>query len=359
MATTTGNRSIPWDWYVDPAVARLEQATIFRRAWQYAGHIGEVAEPGSFAPTRIGDVPVVLVRDREGTLRAFVNVCRHRGSILCDAAGKRETLQCAYHAWTYDLDGSLKNAPRADTEPGFERDELGLVPLAVDTWGPFVFVTPDPHAEPLAEHLGDLPGIVADGGVDVDALVFLKRAEAEYEANWKVCVENYLECYHCAVAHPSFSKAIDVAPSAYTLEEHPTFSSQYGPPKNGGGGVYDAGGEVDRGQFHLLFPGTTVNVMPGRGNISIGPVIPLGAERTYRFLDYFFAPDADEQWIADMLELDNQVGAEDRGLVEGVQRGLRSGMLRDGYLLPEPERLIAHFERLLVEALGRDDSGTI
>ena len=128
MATTAGNRSIPWDWYVDPAVARLEQETIFRRTWQYAGHTGEVAEPGSFTPARVGDIPVVLVRDQRGTLRAFVNVCRHRGYTLCEAPGKRETLQCAYHAWTYDLDGSLRNAPRADTEPGFDREELGLVP---------------------------------------------------------------------------------------------------------------------------------------------------------------------------------------------------------------------------------------
>ena len=198
------------------------------------------------------------------------------------------------------------------------------------------------------------PRLVAEGGVDVDALVFHQRAEAEYDANWKVCVENYLECYHCAVAHPSFSKAIDVAPGTYTLEEHPTFSSQYGPPKNGGGGVYDADGEVDRGQFHLLFPGTAINVMPGRGNLSIGPIMPLGAERTYRFLDYFFLPDTDEQWIADYLELDNQVGAEDRVLVERVQVGMRSGLVESGYLLPESERLIAHFERQLVDALGTD-----
>ncbi len=228
------------------------------------------------------------------------------------------------------------------------------MPVAVDTWGPFVFVNPDPAAAPLAEHLGDLPRLVADGGVDVDALVFHQRAEAEYDANWKVCVENYLECYHCAVAHPSFSKAIDVAPGTYTLEEHPTFSSQYGPPKNGGGGVYDADGEVDRGQFHLLFPGTAINVMPGRGNLSIGPIMPLGAERTYRFLDYFFLPETDEQWIADYLELDNQVGAEDRVLVERVQVGMRSGLVESGYLLPESERLIAHFERQLVDALGTE-----
>jgi phenylpropionate dioxygenase-like ring-hydroxylating dioxygenase large terminal subunit len=359
MATTTGNRSIPWDWYVDPAVARLEHKTIFRRTWQYTGHTGEVAEPGSFAPARVGDVPVVLVRDRERTLRAFVNVCRHRGSVLCDAAGKRETLQCAYHAWTYGLDGSLLSAPRTGSEPGFDGSELGLLPVAVDTWGPFVFVNPDAGAAPLAEHLGELPRIVSEGGVDVESLVFHKRTEGVVEANWKVCVENYLECYHCAVAHPGFSKAIDVAPGAYALEEHPTFSSQYGPPKNGGGGVYDASGEVPRGQFHLIFPGTVVNVMPGRGNLSIGPVVPAGTERTFRFLDYFFAPGAAAEWIDEVLELDDQVGAEDRVLVERVQEGMRSGVIADGYLLPESERLIAHFERLLVDALGHHDSGTI
>ena len=349
-----GNETIPWDWYTDPSVARLEQERIFRQTWQYAGHTGEVSEPGSFVSSRAGDVPVVLVRGRDGELRAFVNVCRHRGSILCDGAGKRETLQCPYHAWTYELDGSLKSAPRADSEPGFDREGLGLVPVLVDTWGPFVFVNPDQGADPLQEHLGDLPKRVAEGGLDVDALAFYQRVEGEYDANWKVCVENYLECYHCAVAHPSFSKAIDVAPGTYTLEEQPTFSSQYGPAKNGGGGVYDAVGEIDRGQFHLLWPGTTINVMPGRGNFSIGPVVPLGAERTYRFLDYFFLPGTDEQWIADYLELDNQVGAEDRALVERVQVGMRSGVIATGALMPESERLIAHFERLLVNALGAE-----
>ena len=328
MATASGSGTIPWDWYVDPAVARLEQERIFRRTWQYVGHTGDLTEPGSFVSTRAGDVPVVLVRGRDDALRAFVNVCRHRGYLLCDGAGRRETLQCPYHAWTYDLDGSLRTAPRGDSEPGFDRDALGLVPVAVDTWGPFVFVNPDPTAGSLAEHLGDLPRLVAEGGVDVDALVFHQRAEGEYEANWKVCVENYLECYHCAVAHPSFSKAIDVAPGRV----HPRGAPHVLEPVRAARRTAAAAsttptGEVDRGQFHLLFPGTTINVMPGRGNFSIGPVVPLGAERTYRWLDYFFLPDTDEQWIAEYLELDNQVGAEDRVLVERVQVGMRSGLI--------------------------------
>ena len=353
MATTEGTHTIPFDWYSDPAVLRLEQERIFRSTWQYAGHTGELSEPGSFVASRAGHVPIVLLRCRAGELRAFVNVCRHRGYLLCEGSGRRETLQCPYHAWTYDLDGSLRTAPRSESEPGFDRATLGLKPVQVDTWGPFVFVNPDLEAPALAEHLGELPRLVAEGGVDVDALVFHGRTEGEYEANWKVCVENYLECYHCAVAHPSFSKAIDVGVDAYQLEESPTFSSQFGPAKNGGGGVYDAVGEVERGQFHLLFPNTTLNVMPGHGNFSIGPVVPLGAERTYRFLDYFFVPGTDEQWITDYMELDTQVGVEDRVLVERVQVGMRSGAISEGNLMPVSERLIAHFERLLVDALGR------
>ncbi len=352
MAVALGSRTIPWDWYHDPAVLRLERERIFTRFWQYVGHVGDAPEPGSFATAVVGHVPIVLVRGRDEVLRGFVNVCRHRGYLLCEGSGRRETLQCPYHAWTYELDGSLRSAPRADQEHGFDREGLGLVPVRVDGWGPFLFANLDLEAPPLAEFLGELPELVAAGGVDVDELRFHVRAESSYEANWKICVENFLECYHCQVAHPSFSKAIDVAPDAYRLEERRWLSTQWGPPKNGGGGVYDAAGEVERGQFHYLFPGTVVNVMPGHGNVSIGPVLPLAAERTSRFLDYFFAPETEQAWIDDYLALDDQVGAEDRVLVERVQVGVRSGALAEGRLLPESERLIAHFERLLVEALG-------
>ena len=142
-------RSLPWSWYTDPAVLQLERERIFRRSWQYVGHTGDVPEPGSFAATRVGDIPVVLVRDREDTLRAFLNVCRHRGSIVCEGAGRRETLQCPYHAWTYGLDGRLITAPRGNSEGGIEKDELGLLPLQLDTWGPLIFVNPDMDAGPL------------------------------------------------------------------------------------------------------------------------------------------------------------------------------------------------------------------
>ncbi|MDH4177006.1 MAG: aromatic ring-hydroxylating dioxygenase subunit alpha [Thermoleophilia bacterium] len=352
----TSPRTLPYDWYADPQVLRLEQERIFAHSWQYVARVDQVAEPGQFAAVRAGHVPIVLVRSRDGALRGFVNICRHRGFVLCEGEGSRETLQCPYHAWTYDLDGSLRAAPRSDREPGFPRDDLGLLPVSVARWGPFVFANPDPEAPPLEETLGELPALLRSGGVDLDGMAFRLRADAEpYDANWKVIVENFLECYHCSVAHPTLAKAIDVSVDGYRLETHPTFSSQIAEPRNGGGGVYDAAGELGRGQFHFLFPGTVINVMPGRQNLSIGPVLPDAPERTTRFLDYFFAPDTEQAWVDDYLALDDLVGAEDRVLVERVQSGLRTGAVPHGHLLAESEQLIAHFQALVVDALGAED----
>ena len=178
-----------------------------------------------------------------------------------------------------------------------------------------------------------MPERIAAAGIDVEALRFLPRAEFEYDANWKICAENFLECYHCAVAHPGFSAVMDVSPDAYLLETNHAHDPARA-PETRAAGRYDPSGEIERGQFHLLFPGTVVNVMPGRPNFSIGPIIPLGPERTYRFLDYFVAADADDAWVEEMLAFDAQVGAEDRVLVERVQAGVRSGLLDEGRLMP-------------------------
>jgi choline monooxygenase len=350
---TTTPRTLPYAWYSDPAVLRVEQERIFARSWQYAARADQVAEPGSMTPAWAGSLPVLVVRASDGELRGFVNVCRHRGHVLCETDARRESIQCPYHAWTYGLDGSLRNAPRAEREGAFDAEALSLLPVSVDSWGPFVFVNPDPDAASLAEWLGELPALAAEGGVDIEALRFHSRAASdEYSCNWKVCAENFLECYHCAVAHPSFSKTIDVSPDAYDLRHDGALLSQLGVPRESGGGAYDAEGPVERGQFHLLFPSTVVNVMPGRPNLSIGPIIPRDSDRTYRVLDYFVGEGADDEWLRGYLELDEQVGREDRALVESVQRGIASGALESGVLLPESEQHIARFQALVLEALG-------
>jgi choline monooxygenase len=335
--------TLPYSWYVDPDVLRREQARIFARSWQYAGRADQVAAPGSYLTTDAGGVPVVVTRDQAGELRAFLNVCRHRGAVLLDGCGERATIQCHYHAWTYNLDGSLRNAPRAEREDEFDAVELSLLPANVGTWGPFLFVNPDPDAAPLDDHLGDLPRIMGRE-LDVDALVFHSRVEFAADANWKIVVENFLECYHCPTAHPSFSEDVDVHPDRYLLEAHPTFGAQFATQRSTGA----------RGQFHLLYPNTGINVFPGPANLSIGPISPAGAGRTERYLDYFFAPDADEEWIRDFFAFDDQVGREDRVLVESVQRGTASGLVERGRLLLSSEPLLAAFQGWVGEQLESD-----
>jgi phenylpropionate dioxygenase-like ring-hydroxylating dioxygenase large terminal subunit len=343
-------RTLPWTWYSDPDVLRRERERIFARSWQYVGHSGQVSENGSFFAAVAGQIPVVVTRARDGALRAFLNVCRHRGHVVADGAARRETLQCPYHAWTYGLDGRLRSAPRADREPGFDFAELGLQAIAIETWGPFVFVNPDADAAPLAAALGEIPARLAEI-LDVDALEFRFRTEFELEANWKIACENFLECYHCAVAHPGFTAAVDVSPDAYRLRADGLTSSQLGPLRRNGDSFL-AGGEVSRSQFHFLWPNFGINVFPGRPNLSCGPILPLGPERTQRYLDYFFARDADHAWIDELIEFDDQIGREDTALVAGVQRGVRSGVLAEGRLLTESEQLVAHFQRLCAEALA-------
>jgi choline monooxygenase len=192
---------------------------------------------------------------------------------------------------------------------------------------------------------------VAAAGVDVDRLEFHDRSESTVEANWKIVSENFLECYHCSLAHPGFSAVVDVSPDAYELELGNSFSSQFGPVRENGTGL-DTTGEVIRSQFHFLWPNTMINIFPGRANLSIGPVLPAGPERTERFLDYFFGPGVDRGWIDELLAFDGQVGAEDKVLVENVQRGVASDLIERGRLLPESERLIVDFQQRVRTALS-------
>jgi phenylpropionate dioxygenase-like ring-hydroxylating dioxygenase large terminal subunit len=331
--------TIPWDWYRNPAVLAREEEAIFGSAWHYVGCFGH----GNVEPGWAGQVPVVLVRDDSGEERAFVNVCRHRGSVVVEEAGDRKTLQCGYHAWTYDLDGSLRSAPRAEELDGTH--ELSLIPVRMEKWGPFRFVNLDDGALALSELLADIPERLAAGGLDVDALPFHHRADWEVGANWKIACENFLECYHCPVAHPGFSSAVDVSADKYELVVGERHWSQFGQLRS------REEAELPVGQFHFIWPNTGINVFPGRPNLSIGPILPLAPDRTRRVLDYFFAPDASEAWIEEFLEFDDQVGREDARLVELVQRGAGSGVIPEGRLLPQSERLVVGFQARVREAL--------
>ena len=352
--------TLPASWYSDPALLRLEYDRIFHRTWQYAGFAGDVAEPGSYLTCRAGLVPVVVVRGRDGELRAFANVCRHRGHEVVSGCGRRETLQCPYHAWTYDLDGSLRAAPRSDREAGFDRSDWSLKTLRVETWGPLVFVNADPAAPPLGELLGDLPRDLEAAGLDIASLEYRGRSrDFVVEANWKIVVENFLECYHCPVAHKSFSRLIDVAPDAYTLTTARWTSSQYGPTQSGDELPYDPVGGVTASHFHYVWPNWTLNTLPGPPHLRVLVFQPLDAERTATFADGFWPPDVPDDVVDEISEFGAVVGREDRELVESVHRGLRAGVIERGRLLLGSEHLLQHFQLLVHDALADGETAAL
>jgi choline monooxygenase len=226
----------------------------------------------------------------------------------------------------------------------------------VATWGPFVFVNPDPDAAPLEAALGDLPAIVEKSGLDVGAIRFHSHHEWPIEANWKVVMENFLECYHCPTAHPGFSKVIDVNPDSYLLQVHATFSSQIGPVRasaltGNGSAPYSPQGDVIQSQYHFLFPSTAVNIAPGIPNVSMERYFPNGLGRTIEVTDYYFGTEASAEEIDELMAWDNQVAEEDVSLVQSVQRGLESGAVPQGRLMGESEKLIADFQRRVHDAL--------
>jgi len=221
-----------------------------------------------------------------------------------------------------------------------------------------VFVNPDPAAAPHAETLGDLPRVVRERGLDPVALEFRGRSRAwVVEANWKLVVENYLECYHCPVAHKSFSRLIDVDPDAYVLATDRWSSSQFGPvldrveSGNGRDLPYVPDGPIRSSQFHYVWPNWTLNTFPGPANLRVLVFEPDGPERTRTYVDGFWAPGTPDEVVAEITEFGAVVGQEDNDLVESVHRGLRSGTVEQGRLLLDSERLLQHFQLLVHDAL--------
>jgi ferredoxin-NADP reductase/phenylpropionate dioxygenase-like ring-hydroxylating dioxygenase large terminal subunit len=354
--------TLPARWYTDPDITDRELRLLFSRSWAYVGPVNELRAVGDYITGYIGGlIPVVVVRDEIG-LKGLVNICRHRRHEVMKGRGNAPVLKCGYHAWTYNLSGNLQGAPRTASEPDFRLEDYPLLPLRVETLGPWVFVIADHGAPSVAARYGKVLDVIAGSGIDLDSLVLYSREEWESYSNWKTMLENYLECYHCAVAHPGFSAAIDVRPENYDLAVHGWFSSQVGAVRESAledksqVKIYDARGEIVQAQYHLLFPNMTININPGFPNLSIDVWWPNGPNGTKGFSEQYFAPGVDEGFAKDLIEFNRQVGLEDDQLTDSVQRGLRAGLVDQGRFLTGAEHLVGHFQKLVVHMVTGNDA---
>lgn len=221
---------VPAERYHSPAFAHLEIERMWPKVWQLACTVDHVAEPGDYFEYRCGPYSVLVVCGDDGALRAFQNVCRHRGNSLCSGSGSglRE-LRCGYHGWTWDLGGTLRRVPNRKGFGALHMSELPLVPVAVDTWERLVFVNLDVDAMPLLDYLEEMPADVKWCGLG-DFRCYATMT-VEVDANWKTIADGYSETYHIATLHPELHRCMDDVYAPQTIWGHTGKSEQvYGVP---------------------------------------------------------------------------------------------------------------------------------
>ncbi len=364
------SRLLPRAAYVSDDVFRWEQQQLFANGWLCAGRGDALRAPGSQAALQLAGRGVLLTRDATGRLCAFENICRHRGHELlaCGATASRDSVVCPYHGWRYQLDGSLRHARAIHDMPNARPAELGLIPMGVAEWGGWIFVNLSGAAAPFAGHLGDLPERFAAWGCD--QLLLAATHSYELQANWKIAIENYHECYHCPMIHPALCRVSaaesggrhDDVRGAYTagwmvLTEPARTMSLDGVSH---GEFLPGLSDAQRREVHYvsLFPNLLLSLHPDY--VMTHRLEPLSATRTRIECQWLFSPASlarqgfDPAYAVDFWDRTNR---EDWTAVESVQRGLQSERFIPGILSNEEGSAYRFVYRVASAYLGHTGSG--
>ena len=319
-----------------------------------------VARVGDYFACEVVGEPLVVARGVDGELRAFYNVCRHRGATIAKGKGNRKSLQCMYHGWTYDLEGKLIGAPEMDANTDFNRDDFCMPTVKCEQWGPFIFVNLDPDAPPMREtSYGDIMAETKRKGWDLAAMSQFERRDYEMDCNWKVYVDNYLEGYHVPIAHPGLYRELDY--DAYRVDTFQYYSSQYAPirpakpddPKSRDRRYIRDEDEAEA-LYYWIFPNVMLNIY--LDNMSINIIMPLGHGRTLTIFEWYFEqPGTGQGWesMQQIIQFSDEIQMEDIELCEIVQKGLQSRSYDRGRFCAKRENGVHHFQSLVHEFLTR------
>jgi choline monooxygenase len=263
---------------------------------------------------------------------------------------------CPYHAWTYDLGGRLQGARRADRMPTFDKSEVSLDQVAVEEFGGFVYVNLQREATPLAEQAGDLAVEIARWAPDVATLTHAKRLTYDVQTNWKNVIDNFLECYHCHIAHKEFVSLVDM--NTYEVRTHGIWSSHFAEEGTQTNAAYEVSGATVRQHgVWWLWPNTCLLRYPGRGNFMVFQVLPAAPDRTLETWDFYFeTPELDDAERQSVRYIDGVLQQQDIDLVESVQRGMATPAFDQGRIVCDPaesglsERGVHHFHGLVLDA---------
>jgi glycine betaine catabolism A len=367
MSMAGSRFTLPGRDYHAPEVFALERERIFFRHWFYAGRADSLAEPGAFLAADVVGESVLVVHGKDGGLRGFYNVCRHRGSRLCDeeSTGRlRGAIKCPYHAWSYSLDGRLIGTPFMEKDE-IDRAEFGLWPVTVEVWEGFVFVHLGEPAESLRDSLlaGGPGSIVEYERFGFGELRTARQTVSEVAANWKILIENYNECLHCPTVHPEL---IAVAPAFRTGDVFEPGRSDFGVTMAGGGSGYTKSGTTslpllpgiddhDAGSMYgaSVFPNMFLDLT---GTVAIATRLqPRGPDRTTMVTDYMFRPEVIAEAGFDpseVIEFSELVALQDYTVCERAQRGVSSRAFTHGVFAEKDALPYAFNQRYLAARDG-------
>ena len=348
--------TLPGEFYTSEGIFAREQERIFSRRWLCAGRADALAAPGDFVRLDVGRESLLLVRGRDRTARAFFNVCRHRGTRLCEDERGRFAggIQCPYHAWTYALDGTLVGAPHMADVPWFDREEYPLVGAAAAEWEGFLFVNLAREAEPLDRALAPLLGRFAPWRLP--SLRSVRRIAYDVRANWKLVFQNFSECYHCPPVHPALAKLSHYRSGANDLREGSVLGG-YMTINEKGGSISTSGrmcgvplGELpeddrQRVYYYSVFPGLFLTVQPDF--VMATRLEPVAPDRTRVVCEWLFAPatlESPELRPDEGIEIWDATNRQDWHMCELAQQGVSSRAYRPG-LYSREESLLAAFDR--------------
>ena len=353
------NKTLPSRYYLDPDIYEKEKLKILYCTWQYAGHASQVANIGDYLTLKIGDENLIIIRTEDGELKGFFNVCRHRAHRLLEDKGNVKSITCPYHAWNYSIDGELRYAKNSDKMKDFNSSDYCLASFQVTDMCNFIFINLDHNAPPLDRQAG---GFIKDLQERVPFLDRLKPLPDDNErpsvinANWKIVIDNYLECYHCTKAHPAFVNMIDM--DHYRTEVYDIWSRQYAPKSRPDNRAYkfDKSAKIQDMCFWFLWPNTALGYVPGVEALFFSSIRPDSIDKTTRFGHWLVTedtilPDGFNEYMNMVLF------SEDISLCESVQQGIRSLSYSDGPLMINPkhsgisEIAVQHFHGLVSKIL--------
>jgi Rieske 2Fe-2S family protein len=364
-ATQTGSliSTLPGNYYTDPTIFAMEQDKVFESMWFCAIRAADLEKAGAFKTVQVGRESVLLARSRKGEVRAYFNVCRHRGAQLCteESGEVKRAFQCPYHAWTYDLDGKLIAAPNLTKMPDIDRVEYGLRHIEVREWLGYVWVclaeTPPSFEDTVIKDVVDRLGSAeAIEHYEIADLSVGRRIRYDVKANWKLIIENFMECYHCATIHPELTEVLPEFADGLAAQFFVGHGAEFGEDIEG----FTVDGspglaqlptiteDQDRRYYAITVrPQVFVNLVPD--HVIVHRMFPLAADHTVVECDWLYLPEVVQSGkdLSRSVELFHRVNQQDFEACERCQPTMNSRVYRDGGVLVPSEHHIGEFHEWL------------